>query len=75
MVAGTGRYHTNVIEVDNGKLLVKTGAEGVMAAVLLSVEGLPEQTPTRLRRYSAVIVRNWRGQMVGTIRTASAVPS
>ena len=34
MVAGTGRYCTSVIESGNGQLLVKTGAEGVMAAAL-----------------------------------------
>ena len=34
MVAGTGRYCTNVIETGKSQLLVKTGAEGVMAAAL-----------------------------------------
>ena len=34
MVAGTGRYCTNVIEAGEGNVLVKTGAEGVMAAAL-----------------------------------------
>ena len=102
LVAGTGRYCTNVIEAGSGKLLVKTGAEGVMAAalpeigvgvavkiddgsrraaetamaaVLLEVVGLPEQTRSCLRSYAAAVSHNWRGQVVGTIRAASGFPS
>jgi len=102
MVAGTGRYCTNVIKAGNGKLLVKTGAEGVMAAalpdlgvgvavkiddgarraaeaamaaVLLAVGSLPEQTRTCLRSYAAATVHNWRDQVVGTIRAAPGFPS
>lgn len=102
MVAGTGRYCTNVIEAGKGNLLVKTGAEGVMAAalpelgvgvavkiddgarraaeaamaaVLLAVGGLPEESRNCLRNYTAAIVRNWHGQVVGAIRAASGFPS
>lgn len=102
MVAGTGRYCTNVIETGKGRLLVKTGAEGVMAAtlpelgvgvavkiddgarraaevtmaaVLLEIGGLPEESRNCLRNYTTAPLRNWRGQVVGAIRVASGFPS
>jgi len=102
LVAGTDRYCTNVIEAGEGRVLVKTGAEGVMAAalpeigvgvavkiddgarraaetamamILLEIGGLAESTRDTLRKYAAATTRNWRGQVVGTIRAASGFPS